>query len=60
MMKANSHFGTLRYPLIMYTSLLTYVAHYLNKNRTGLNPILRGVILSFSYAVGPFDSPPPP
>ena len=26
MMNANSHFGTLRYPLIMFT----FVAHYLN------------------------------
>ena len=30
-MKANSHFGTLRYPLIMYTILFTYVVHYLNE-----------------------------
>ena len=29
MMKENSHFGTLRFPLIMYTILFTYVAHYL-------------------------------
>ena len=30
MMNANFHFGTLRYPLIMYTILFTYIAHYLN------------------------------
>ena len=30
MMNANSHFGTLRYSLIMYTILFTHVAHYLN------------------------------
>ena len=31
MMKANSHFGTLRYPLIKYTVLFTDVPHHLNK-----------------------------
>ena len=39
MMNANSHLGTLRYPLIMYTILFTYVAHYLNKKI--------GLVLSF-------------
>ena len=29
-MNANPRFGTLRHPLIMYTTLFTYVAHYLN------------------------------
>ena len=37
-MDANSHFGTLRYSLIMYTVLFSSVAHYLNKNKTGLKP----------------------
>ena len=32
MMNVYSHFGTLRYPLVMYTVLFTYVAHYL-KNK---------------------------
>ena len=36
MMNANSHFGTLRYPLVMYTILFTYVAHYLNFLKTEL------------------------
>ena len=31
MMNAISHFGTLRYPLIMYTVLFTHVAHYLEQ-----------------------------
>ena len=31
MIDANFHFGTLKYLLIMYTILFTYVAHYLNK-----------------------------
>ena len=40
MLNANSHFGTLRYALIMYTVLFTYVAHYWNnKKKTGLNNI---------------------
>ena len=30
MMNANSHFGTLRYLLTMYTVLFTDVTHYLN------------------------------
>ena len=28
-MNANSYFGTLKYPFIMYTILFVYVAHYL-------------------------------
>ena len=32
-MNANSHFGTLRYSLIMFTVLFTYVDYY---NNTGL------------------------
>ena len=36
-MNANSDFGTLRYSLIMYTVLFTYVAHFLNNNKAGLN-----------------------
>ena len=33
-MNANSQFGTLRFSLIMYSVLFTYVAHY--SDRTGL------------------------
>ena len=33
MMNVKSHSGALRFPLIMYTILLTYVAHYLNKKK---------------------------
>ena len=33
MLNANSHFGTLRYALIMYTVLFTYVAHYWNNKK---------------------------
>ena len=40
MMNVSSHFGIVRDPLIMYTILFTYVAHYLKKNRTGLKFLL--------------------
>ena len=38
MMNGNSHFGTLRDPLVMYTILFTYVADHLD-NKTGLNTL---------------------
>ena len=43
MINTNSHFGTLRYTLIMYTFLFTYVAHYLNNKQIKL--VLAVIIL---------------
>ena len=45
MVDAKFHFGTLRYLSIMYTILFTYVAHYLNNNRTGLKLLTNARVL---------------
>ena len=43
MMNADSQFGTLRYPLVMYTSSLFMSLITKTTNRTGLNPISAGL-----------------
>ena len=48
-MKANSHFGILRYPLIMYTILFTYVAHHNTRTTKRTDPNTFEVLLGFLY-----------
>ena len=59
MMNTISHFGTLKYLHIMYRILLTYVAHYLNNKKSGLNLKQAGLFADW-YGRGRADSAPPP